>query len=85
MGRARGSLFIVRLSGGLIQSGGGHQGIIVIKNQKPKTLALWALIFLLGAGILKQLQDNSQERESVKYSEFVKAVEEGRVDRGDPD
>ena len=52
-----------------------------MKNQKPKTLALWALIFLLGAGILKQLQDNSGERESVKYSEFVKAVEEGRVDR----
>ena len=52
-----------------------------MKNQKPRTLALWALIFLLGAGILKQLQNDSGERESVKYSEFVKAVEEGRVDR----
>lgn len=51
-----------------------------MKNKKPKTFALWALIFLLGAGIFKQLQNSSTSGESLKYSEFVKAVESKRVE-----
>ena len=51
-----------------------------MKNRKPKTFALWALIFLLGAGIFKQLQTSSESSEAIKYSGFVKAVESGHVE-----
>ena len=51
-----------------------------MKNQKPKTFALWALIFLLGAGIFKQFQSSSTSGELIKYSSFVKSLESGRVE-----
>ncbi|MCY4645203.1 MAG: ATP-dependent zinc metalloprotease FtsH [Bacteriovoracales bacterium] len=51
-----------------------------MKNQKPKTFALWALIFLLGALIFKQLHSDKGGHEQLKYSEFVKAVERGDVE-----
>ena len=51
-----------------------------MKNQRPKTFALWVLIFLLGAGIFKQLQHSTGANEALKYSEFVKAVEAGHVE-----
>ena len=51
-----------------------------MKNKKPKTFALWALIFLLGAGIFKQFQSSSTSNELIKYSSFVKSLESGRVE-----
>ena len=51
-----------------------------MRNQKPKTFALWAIIFLLGAGIFKQFQNSSTSGELIKYSGFVKSLESGHVE-----
>ena len=51
-----------------------------IKNQRPKTFALWALIFLLSAVIFKHFQQQGDTSETIKYSDFVKSVEAGQVE-----
>lgn len=51
-----------------------------MKHQKSKTIALWFLIFLIGAMLYKQLGKGRNFSEQIKYSEFVRAVEDKRVE-----
>ncbi len=50
-----------------------------MKNQRPKTIALWALIILLAAVVIKNAQQNPKAEKELQYSEFVTAVESGYV------
>ena len=51
-----------------------------MKHQKSKTIALWFLIFLIGAMLYKQLGRKGNYDEQMKYSEFVRSVEERRIE-----
>ncbi len=52
-----------------------------MKNQRPKTFALWAVIFLLVVVVLKNFQDNPGARTKITYSQFVEAVEKGQIEK----
>lgn len=52
-----------------------------MKNQKPKTFALWAVIFLLVVVVMKNFQENPGSRKKITYSQFVEAVEKGQIQK----
>lgn len=45
-----------------------------------KTIALWLVLILLFAGLFRLFDPGNRIRKEIKYSEFVKYVEEGRVE-----
>ena len=49
-------------------------------KKQQKTLALWIVVILIMAFAMKALDKKDEAAKTISYSEFVTAVEEGRVD-----
>ena len=50
-----------------------------MKNQRPKTFALWAVIFLMVVVVLKSFNDTPGTRKKITYSQFVEAIEKEQI------
>ncbi len=48
-------------------------------RQQQKTFALWIVIFLMTAFIVKMISDNNQNRKSITYPQFIKAIENKHI------
>jgi cell division protease FtsH len=51
-----------------------------MKKNHQKTLALWIVVILLMAFVIKVLEQNNTNKEKINYSTFIAAVETDRVE-----